>query len=63
MAKKVKVPFGTISIPEKSTELILKAIKARRLSCGKYVREFEKKFAKIVGVKEAVAVRDRKSVV
>ncbi len=56
MAKKVKVPFGTISIPEKSTELILKAIKSRRLSCGKYVREFEKKFAKIIGVKEAVAV-------
>jgi dTDP-4-amino-4,6-dideoxygalactose transaminase len=52
----MKVPFGTISIPEKSKELILKALESTRVSSGKYVREFEKKFAEIVGVKEAVAV-------
>lgn len=56
MAKKIKIPFGTISIPEKSKELILKALESKRVSCGKYVREFEKKFAKLLGVKEAVAV-------
>jgi dTDP-4-amino-4,6-dideoxygalactose transaminase len=56
MAKKIKVPFGTISIPEKSKELILQALGSKRISSGKYVREFEKKFARLLGVKEAVAV-------
>jgi dTDP-4-amino-4,6-dideoxygalactose transaminase len=56
MAKKIKVPFGTISIPEKSKELILQALGSKRISSGKYVREFEEKFAKLLGVKEAVAV-------
>lgn len=56
MAKKIKVPFGTISIPQKSKELILQTLGAKRISSGKYVREFEEKFAKLLGVKEAVAV-------
>ena len=56
MATKIQVPFGTISVPEKSRELILKALESKRLSCGKYVREFEEKFAAILGVKEAIAV-------
>ena len=56
MAKKIKVPFGTISIPEKSKELIRQALEAKRISSGKYVREFEEKFAKLLGVEEAVAV-------
>lgn len=56
MAKKIKVPFGTISIPEKSKDLILQTLEARRISSGKYVREFEEKFAKLLGVEEAVAV-------
>lgn len=56
MSKKIKVPFGTISVPEKSRELILEALDSRRLSSGSYVREFEKKFAMLLGVKEAVAV-------
>jgi dTDP-4-amino-4,6-dideoxygalactose transaminase len=55
--KKVpKVPFGTISIPEKSKDLILQALERKRISSGKYVREFEEKFAKLLGVREAVAV-------
>ena len=56
MDNHIRVPFGTISLPEKSTELILEALKSKRVSCGKYVREFEKRFAEVVGVKEAVAV-------
>ena len=56
MPPKVKVPFGTISIPEKAKTLILEALKSGRVSSGRFVREFEQKFAKVIGVKEAVAV-------
>ena len=52
----MKVPFGTISITEKSKELMKAILKSNRLSSGKYVREFEKKFAKLIGTKKAVAV-------
>ncbi len=52
----MKIPFGTISITEKSKELINESLNSRRVSSGKYVREFEERFAKLVGVKEAVAV-------
>jgi dTDP-4-amino-4,6-dideoxygalactose transaminase len=52
----VKIPFGTISITEKSKKLIKEILDSTRVSCGKYVREFEKKFASLIGVKEAVAV-------
>jgi len=56
MPKTTKVPFGTIAIPEKSKDLILQALESRRISSGKYVREFEEKFADLLGIKEAVAV-------
>ena len=56
MAKKIKIPFGTIEIPPESKELILKALDSTRVSCGRLVREFEKKFAAILGCREAVAV-------
>ena len=52
----MRIPFGTISVTEKSKELIHDILESNRLSSGKYVREFEKKFAELVGVKEAVAV-------
>jgi len=52
----MKIPFGTIAVTEKSRKLILEILKSNRLSSGKYVREFERKFAKIAGTKEAVAV-------
>ncbi|HOI72935.1 MAG TPA: DegT/DnrJ/EryC1/StrS family aminotransferase [Syntrophales bacterium] len=54
--KKMKVPFGTISIPEKSKEIISEILETKRVSSGKYVREFEEKFARLHGFKEAVAV-------
>lgn len=52
----MKIPFGTISVTERSKTLIAEALGSNRLSGGKYVREFEKKFAELVGAKEAVAV-------
>ena len=52
----MKIPFGTISVTEKSKRLINEILESNRLSSGKYVREFEKKFAELVGTKEAVAV-------
>jgi dTDP-4-amino-4,6-dideoxygalactose transaminase len=56
MAREMKVPFGTISIPEKSKALISEILDTRRVSSGKYVRIFEERFAKLLGAKEAVAV-------
>ena len=52
----MRIPFGTISVTEKSKELIHKILESNRLSSGKYVREFEKRFAELVGTKEAVAL-------
>lgn len=52
----MKIPFGTISITKESKNLINEILDSGRVSSGKYVREFEERFAKLVGVKEAVAV-------
>lgn len=52
----MRIPFGTIAVTEKSKILIAEILETGRLSGGKYVREFEKKFAKLVATKEAVAV-------
>ncbi|MCX6355921.1 MAG: DegT/DnrJ/EryC1/StrS family aminotransferase [Candidatus Aureabacteria bacterium] len=51
-----KVPFGTISIPEQTKRMIADLLESRRLSSGRYVREFEKRFADLLQVEEAVAV-------
>jgi len=52
----MRIPFGTISITQKSKELISQILDSNRVSSGKYVREFEDRFAKLIGIKEAVAV-------
>jgi dTDP-4-amino-4,6-dideoxygalactose transaminase len=52
----MKIPFGTISVTDRSKEMIAQLLESNRLSAGKYVREFEKKFAELVGAEEAVAV-------
>ena len=52
----MRIPFGTVTIPERSKALIIEALNSNRVSSGKLVREFEKKFAQLVGTKEAVAV-------
>jgi dTDP-4-amino-4,6-dideoxygalactose transaminase len=56
MVKTQKLAFGTMSITIKAKKIIKNALDCARLSCGKYVREFEDKFAALIGVKEAVAV-------
>lgn len=56
MANAMKVPFGTISIPQKSKDLIGEILETKRISSGKFVQMFEDKFADLLGVKEAVAV-------
>jgi len=53
---KKKIPFGTVSITEKSRELINLILDSNRVSSGRNVREFEKGFAGLVGAKEAVAL-------
>lgn len=56
MLEKMSVPFGTISIPASAKTMILEALETKRVSSGKYVRQFEDQFAELLGVKEAVAV-------
>ena len=38
----MKIPFGTMSIPQKSKDLISEILNSNRVSSGRYVREFEK---------------------
>jgi len=52
----MRIPFGTITITEKTKKLINQALEAGRISSGRLVSEFEKKFAELIGTKEAVAV-------
>lgn len=51
-----KVPFGTITITDTAKKLIIESLETKRISCGLRVREFENRFAELLGVKEAVAV-------
>lgn len=54
--KKLRIPFGTVLITEKSKKLVNEVLNSNRVSGGKYVREFEKRYARLIGTKEAVAV-------
>lgn len=51
-----KVPFGTVSITPDARVLIDRALDTTFVTNGKLVREFEQEFAKLFGVREAVAV-------
>lgn len=51
-----KVPFGTVSVTAEAKDLINQAIASNWLTRGKYVQEFEERFAELFGVKHAVAV-------
>ncbi len=53
---KYKNPFGTVSITAESRRLIDEALDIKMVTRGKYVREFEERFAQLFGVKDAVAV-------
>ncbi len=50
------LPFGNITIQDTSKRLIAEVLDTGRISNGKLVREFEDRFAELIGVKEAVAV-------
>ncbi|MBI4845323.1 MAG: DegT/DnrJ/EryC1/StrS family aminotransferase [Candidatus Omnitrophica bacterium] len=52
----MKIPFGTISITDKAKMLVNEALESKKVSQGKFVREFEEKYAELVGSKEAVAL-------
>lgn len=52
----MKVPFGTITITQEAKRLVNEILDSGKVSSGKYVREFEEKFAQLIGTKEAVAV-------
>lgn len=52
----MKVPFGTVSITQKSKDLIKEILDSSRVTSGKYVRQFEERFAELIGTKEAVAL-------
>lgn len=54
--KRIRYPFGTISITQKSKKLINEVLDSGRVSSGKFVHEFEEKFASLIGTKEAIAV-------
>jgi len=50
------ISFGTITITESAKKRVLQALDKERVTSGMYVKEFEEKFAALVGAKEAVAV-------
>jgi len=52
----IRIPFGTIAVTDRSKEIISEILDTKRLSTGKYVREFEKRFEALIGAEEAVAV-------
>lgn len=52
----MRIPFGTITISPKARELIEEVLNSKRVTSGRLVRELEKRFAEIIGVKEAVAL-------
>jgi dTDP-4-amino-4,6-dideoxygalactose transaminase len=54
--QKRTIPFGTITITDTTKRLIAESLQTKRISCGRLVREFEDRFATLLGVKEAVAV-------
>lgn len=54
--KDFKVPFGTVSLTDKACKLIHQALESKWVTRGRYVQEFEEKFAELFGVKYAVTV-------
>lgn len=54
--QKRTIPFGTITITDTAKRLINESLESKRISCGRLVRDFENRFAGLVGVKEAIAV-------
>ena len=54
--KRMRIPFGTVTITEKSKQLVADCLERGRISSGRLVEQFEDRFAELVGTAEAVAV-------
>ncbi|MBI5239215.1 MAG: DegT/DnrJ/EryC1/StrS family aminotransferase [Elusimicrobia bacterium] len=52
----MRIPFGTIAVTPRARRLIDAALDSNRLSSGRLVGAFERRFARLAGVREAVAV-------
>jgi dTDP-4-amino-4,6-dideoxygalactose transaminase len=52
----MKIPFGTITITQRSKDLVMQCLEEGRVSSGRLVRQFEEKAAELIGVAETVAV-------
>jgi dTDP-4-amino-4,6-dideoxygalactose transaminase len=52
----MRIPFGTITVTERSRQLIEECLDKKRISSGRLVRTFEERFAARIGAHEAVAV-------
>jgi len=52
----LKIPFGTVFITDESKKLVQECLDQGRISSGRLVRKFEKKFADLLGIEEAVSV-------
>lgn len=52
----MRIPFGTLTITDKTRQLVNQCLDSGRVSSGRMVREFEKRFAELFGVTHAVAV-------
>jgi dTDP-4-amino-4,6-dideoxygalactose transaminase len=52
----MKIPFGTVFISDESKRLVLDCLNQGRISSGQLTRRFEKRFAELIGVQEAVSV-------
>ncbi len=50
----LSIPFGHLDVTLTTKRLIMNILESGRLSSGKLVREFEEKYAEVVGVKHAV---------
>ncbi len=48
MNRVMRIPFGTVSVTEESKRIIGEILQSNRFSSGKYVREFERKFAEVI---------------
>lgn len=52
----MRIPFGTVTLTERTKRLVMDCLESGRISSGRLVREFEERFADLIGVREAVAV-------
>jgi len=54
--KMFRITVGTVNIGETTKKRVMKVLDSNRLSSGKYVEEFENKFARYHGARSAIAV-------